>query len=69
MEGVTDLYAAKGKNVVHLDLSQGLPPDDQLRAVMIGPTGNLRAPVLRLGKKLIIGFEPSVYRELFELRT
>jgi hypothetical protein len=33
---------------------------------MLGPTGNLRAPVLRIGKKLIIGFEPELYEATFK---
>lgn len=33
---------------------------------MLGPTGNLRAPLLRMGKKLIIGFEPTLYESTFK---
>ncbi len=66
LAGIDHLYAAKGKKVVHLDLRPGLPSDDELKAVMLGPTGNLRAPVLRVGKKLIIGFEPDLYATTFK---
>jgi hypothetical protein len=31
---------------------------------MIGPSGNLRAPTIRKGKKLLIGFEPGAYEEV-----
>jgi arsenate reductase-like glutaredoxin family protein len=64
LKGIEDLYAAKGKKVVHLDLRQGLPSDADLEAVMLGPTGNLRAPALRTGKALLIGFEAGMYQEL-----
>lgn len=33
---------------------------------MIGPTGNLRAPALKVGRTLIIGFEPETYRTFFD---
>jgi len=28
---------------------------------MLGPTGNLRAPTLRNGKTLVVGFDEEVY--------
>lgn len=40
------------------------PPDDEtLLAAMLGPTGKLRAPTLRCGKTIIVGFKPQVYGE------
>ena len=33
-------------------------------AVALGPTGNLRAPTFRKGKTLVVGFEESAYREV-----
>lgn len=37
-------------------------PDDQtLAGHMLGPTGNLRAPTIRKGKTLIIGFNEQVF--------
>lgn len=56
------LYAAKGKKVVHLDLRQSKPAD--ALPLMIGPTGNLRAPTLRRGRTLIVGFDAATYTEL-----
>jgi len=32
---------------------------------MLGATGNLRAPTIRVGKKLLVGFNEDVYREVF----
>lgn len=28
---------------------------------MLGPTGNLRAPTLRVGKTVVVGFNEEVY--------
>ena len=52
----TQLIAAKGKKVVKYDLKKDNPSDEDLIKVMIGPSGNLRAPTLRTGKKIFIGF-------------
>ena len=32
---------------------------------MLGPTGNLRAPCIRVGKTVIVGFNEEVFGELF----
>ena len=38
------------------------PPDDAiLLAHLVGPTGNLRAPCLRKGKMLLVGFDEGEY--------
>ena len=31
---------------------------------MLGPTGNLRAPVVKVGKTLLVGFNEDQYREV-----
>ncbi|SYZ72328.1 conserved hypothetical protein [Candidatus Zixiibacteriota bacterium] len=58
------IYAARGKKVVHYDLKKEKPSKDDLKKIMLGPTGNLRAPTMRIGKTVIIGFDEGVYREL-----
>ncbi|MCO6435999.1 MAG: hypothetical protein J5J06_02805 [Phycisphaerae bacterium] len=41
------------------------PPDDAtLLSHMLGPTGNLRAPTLRIGKTLLIGFDEQTYGDI-----
>lgn len=34
--------------------------------LVLGPTGNLRAPTLIVGKKMVVGFNESMYQELLE---
>jgi hypothetical protein len=34
-------------------------------ALLLGPTGNLRAPMLRIGRQLVIGFHEEMYAEMF----
>ena len=61
---VGKIYAAKGKKVVYFDMKKDTPSDEELKKVMLGPTGNLRAPVLRIGKTLIIGFNDETYSQV-----
>jgi arsenate reductase-like glutaredoxin family protein len=61
----TDIYVAKGKKVVHLNIKRDKPDDATLMKLLLGPTGNLRAPTLRKGKKLIVGFDRETYESVF----
>lgn len=61
---VDEIYVAKGKRVVHVDLRAGRPPRSDLLALLLGPTGNLRAPTLRQGRTLLVGFEEATYRKV-----
>lgn len=31
---------------------------------MLGPTGNLRAPTLRAGKTILVGFDEATYKSV-----
>jgi len=62
---VGEVYAAKGKTVVHLNLKKDKPSDADLEKILLGPTGNLRAPVLKMGKTLVVGFNEEMYDEIF----
>lgn len=64
LDGINEMYVAKGKKVVHINLKQARPDDDELAKLMLGPTGNLRAPTLRKGKTLLIGFNDEMYTEV-----
>jgi len=59
------IVAGKGKNVVVFDMKTAQPDDDTLAAVLLGPSGNLKAPTLRLGRTLLIGFSEPAYRHVF----
>ena len=65
VDGVTEIYAMKGKHIVYFNLSKEKPSDGALRSVLLGPTGNLRAPTLRKGKTLLVGFDEETYRKVF----
>lgn len=60
LDGVTDLYVAKGKKVVHVDLSTGRPSDEELLGLLLGRSGKLRAPAIRAGKRFVVGYNPEI---------
>ena len=64
LKDVDQLYVAKGKRVVHRDLRREKPPRAELLALLLGPTGNLRAPTLRKGRTLIVGFDEGTCQDL-----
>jgi arsenate reductase-like glutaredoxin family protein len=66
LKDVDEVYAAKGKQVVHLDLRRGKPPKADLLGLLLGPTGNLRAPTLRKGRTLLVGFDEATYRRVLD---
>ncbi len=64
LTGVDHLYVAKGKRVVHVDLRKDKPDRAVLLGLLLGPTGNLRAPALRKGRTLLVGFDEATYRQI-----
>jgi arsenate reductase-like glutaredoxin family protein len=63
LDGIDLLISGKGKKAVTVDLRKEKPGWAELSRLMLGPTGNLRAPVIRKGKTLIIGFHVETYEE------
>jgi arsenate reductase-like glutaredoxin family protein len=42
-------------------MKTGAPKDADLLKAILGPTGNLRAPTIRRGQTLLVGFSEEVY--------
>lgn len=61
--GVATVIAAKGKKVATFEIIGGTPSDDVV-AAMLGPTGNLRAPTVKAGETLLVGFNEEHYRDV-----
>ena len=57
------LVAAKGKKVTAVDLAAGTPSDEELAKLMLGPTGNLRAPTMRVGQTILVGYNDQVFSD------
>jgi len=55
------ITVAKGKKIFTLD-PKHIEKADILNLVM-GPSGNLKAPTLRVGDRFMVGFNPDMYAE------
>jgi arsenate reductase-like glutaredoxin family protein len=64
-KSVDEIVAGKGKKVVVFDMKTAPPDDDTLAAQLLGPSGNLKAPTLRIGRTLLVGFSEAAYRQVF----
>ena len=64
VRSAAQIWVARGKKVVHLDLKKEQPTDEELKKLVIGPSGYLRAPTIRRGNKLYIGFQPEEFPKL-----
>lgn len=63
LEGVTDLYVAKGKKTLRFDLAKDRPADDELLSVMLGRSGKLRAPSIRTGTRFLVGYNSDILEQ------
>ena len=59
------VVVAKGKKLSVFSI-KGEPADEVVDA-MLGPTGNLRAPTMRVGKTVVVGFNEEQYRKVLKL--
>lgn len=59
-KAATRVIVAKGKNVTEFKTA-GKASAECVEA-MLGPTGNLRAPTLRIGTTVLVGFDETSYR-------
>lgn len=59
LKAADEVYVAKGKKVLHFKMKQAAI--EEVLAVVLGPTGNLRAPTFRSGKTLVVGFDEAAY--------
>ena len=57
------VVVAKGRKVATLEPGKAGFDPDELRAAVLGPTGNLRAPTIRVGKTWLVGFSDEAYAD------
>ncbi len=55
------VIVAKGKQVS--EFKPAGKPSRELLDAMLGPTGNLRAPTIRRGKTILVGFNEDLFAE------
>ena len=56
------IVVCKGKKIS--EWKPGGRANPEAVAAMLGPTGNLRAPTIRVGKTVVVGFHDEVYHEI-----
>lgn len=59
------VVVAKGQKIVRFDMKNAPPDEETLLKHLLGPSGNLRAPTIRTGTTLLVGFHADAYRESF----
>jgi len=64
-QGARTITVARGKAEKVFDLQQDPPGRAELEKAVLGPTGNLRAPAIRMGKKWLIGFGEGPFGATF----
>lgn len=62
IESSKEVIVAKGKNVKRFP---GGKATAEAVASLLGPTGNLRAPTVRVGKTLLVGFDETTFNDMF----
>jgi len=63
---MTELRVARGRKVVYVDLSAGdRPPDGELVKLMVSRWGRLRAPTLKVGTTLVVGYSRDMLASVF----
>jgi hypothetical protein len=57
LEEVDEIVVAKGKS------ARAVPARDATLDDLRGPTGNFRAPMVRIGRRLLVGFHEETLRK------
>ncbi|MBL8839982.1 MAG: hypothetical protein JNL90_00455 [Planctomycetes bacterium] len=64
LDGVRLVLVAGGRTLHRFDLAAKECDRPELLSRMIGPTGNLRAPTVRRGRLLVVGYHADAMKEL-----
>lgn len=51
---------------MHFDITKDDPADAELLAHLIGRSGFLRAPTLRMGGRVVVGYNAQLYSDLLD---
>jgi arsenate reductase-like glutaredoxin family protein len=66
--GASRIVVARGKNVVAFDMKRDPPDEETLLKHLIGPSGKMRAPAIRRGSTLLIGFNEEEFARVLNAR-
>ncbi len=57
------VFVAKGRKTVVHETADGV--SDELIAAVMGRSGNLRAPALKIGDVFLVGYNDELYEDFF----
>ena len=60
LDGVAELVVTRGKKVLSFDLVNDHPGDEEILGLILGRSGKLRAPAIRTGTTLLVGYAPGL---------
>lgn len=55
---------ARGKAPLDVAVAGSVPPE--VLAAALGPSGNLRAPTVRIGTTFVVGFDEALWARIFD---
>ena len=58
------LFITRSTKVLHFDLKREQPDQELLLELMMGRSGKLRAPTIKVGKTLVVGFDQATYEQV-----
>ncbi len=53
----------KGKKVTKFQVAKAVPKEAV--EATLGPTGNMRAPLIKVGKTVLVGFNDEIFADVF----
>ena len=62
-KAASKVFVAKGKKVS--EFKPAGKASAEIVAAMLGPTGNLRAPTIRKGKTVVVGYNDDLFEQIF----
>ena len=66
-QAAEQIFSARGKKVTRLNLRRDRPTQAAIASSMLGPSGNLRAPTVRIGRSLVVGFHVETYKQVLRI--
>lgn len=64
VKGAKTVLVSNGRSVARFELAPGSRQRGEMFARMVGPTGNLRAPTLKRGGLVVVGYHADSLKEL-----
>lgn len=63
LDGASKVIVARGKKLLEFDMADA--DTDEIAGVILGRSGTLRAPAMRVGDTFVVGFHADGYEALF----